>query len=196
MAKNQAGGKFSSLFYNRRKLRIQTPVLRTPFGISFPQEGSPTTSAKVSFSLDDIATNPEMEAFFKMLKDIDNKAKEHVMAHSKEFLGCEGKKAEDKLAKFFSPVKESEEFSPLFKAGIPSYNGELTTSVYLDSEVKGSLDDVTKNSKVVAIVEPRSIYVIGPNIGISWRVPQIRVMSKPPSMSDYAFRNKEEPQSA
>ncbi|PRP75596.1 hypothetical protein PROFUN_15641 [Planoprotostelium fungivorum] len=189
--KNAKGGRFISLFYNRTRLRIQTPILRVPFDIGTNPE-SEGRKMNLALALDDIGSNEEVAKFLNVVQQIDQKVKDHLVNNSQSLLMTpDPKKAQDKLSKYFSCIKESQEYSPLFKAAIPIYDGEPATRVYLDSEVQGSVENVTKGSRVVAIVEPKSIYMIGPNVGLSWRVSQIRVVEKARSRDEYAFISKD-----
>eukprot|EP01117_Protostelium_nocturnum_P000511 TRINITY_DN1057_c0_g1_i1.p1 TRINITY_DN1057_c0_g1~~TRINITY_DN1057_c0_g1_i1.p1 ORF type:complete len:322 (+),score=71.26 TRINITY_DN1057_c0_g1_i1:53-1018(+) len=189
--KNALGAKFANIHYpGTRKIRIQTPTMRTPFGITTSPDNA--SKYRLSLSFDSISSNKEMETFYNKVQEIDAKIKSLILENSATFLGSEGKKAEEKLSKFHLSLKQQEEYPPLISTNITVNENKAVVPIYLDESTRGTFDDVSKGSTVQAIFSLKNVYVIGPNIGYTWSADQILVVEKGKSYSphDFAFKSK------
>lgn len=199
--KNARGGQFVTIsyIYERKPLRIQTPPLRLPFGVSRPDDSlinSNTWSLQVSF--DEMDSNPEIKQFFEFVKRFDELTLNTALAEAKQWFP--GKSVASEIIKNnfrqnIKPPKDAK-YSPIMKFKIPVSGTEPRVEVFLETE-KVPVDAITRNCRVISIIEPRSVWFISGQFGVSWAVLQTKIVENPETHLDtYAFIDSQRPKSA
>ena len=188
------GRKFINIDINNKPIKIQTPTMISPYGYSeFRDKNSnqlQTLSVDLSFGSDD----KNVGKFQEVVEQIEDKILKEVSANSLEYFGDEFTVAEIKKAKMFkSQIKHHKEgkYAPVVKLKLPHMNETFTGKVYNEKKEEVDVEYITKGSKVTAIVELRSIWIIDNSFGITFKAVQLRV-EKPDRLDDYAFIDDEQ----
>eukprot|EP01118_Nematostelium_gracile_P007994 TRINITY_DN2625_c0_g1_i1.p1 TRINITY_DN2625_c0_g1~~TRINITY_DN2625_c0_g1_i1.p1 ORF type:complete len:277 (-),score=84.51 TRINITY_DN2625_c0_g1_i1:133-963(-) len=201
--KNSQGGTIIPLSYDTDNagrpvtLKIQTPVVRVPSGITkaTDMKTGEVTGLSLQMSLDGIESNPSMKQFYDFLQKFDEKMMSFALKEAKVWF--KNKPVSPELLRvMYKPslkVREDGSFPPAFKVKIPTFGDRIATDVYYNKE-QASLDLIQKRAQVVSIVEPRMVWFISNSSwGVSWAALQIKVL-EPGSdagfgnrLSEYAF---------
>lgn len=192
LRKNKNGGKAVYLNGdNNRKLYIQLPFMRSPYGLSaYTDEASGRTSYSLDLSFD--YDNVDAMALYDKLKQLDDIIVETVAKNSKEWLGKE----------FNVAVLREALYKPLVRPGKDQYpatlklkiltkpDGSFVPEAYNTKRDNVSLDTIEKGQKVLTIVDLNQIWFIDNKFGVTVRLQQalIEPSAKLPS---FAFQGVE-----
>ncbi|QIG59780.1 hypothetical protein [Dishui Lake phycodnavirus 3] len=192
LRKNKNGGKAVYLNGdNNRKLYIQLPFMRSPYGLSaYTDEASGRTSYSLDLSFD--SDNADAMALHDKLKQLDDIIVETVAKNSKEWLGKE----------FNVAVLREALYKPLVRPGKDQYpatlklkiltkpDGSFVPEAYNTKRDNVSLDTIEKGQKVLTIVDLNQIWFIDNKFGVTVRLQQalIEPSAKLPS---FAFQGVE-----
>ncbi|AGE55600.1 hypothetical protein ATCVMN08101_290L [Acanthocystis turfacea Chlorella virus MN0810.1] len=202
--KNKMGGKFIPLTdANGAKTRItiQTPTMALPFGISAYRERP--DAEPLSFSADlsfrDMDTDDNVATFYNKIKELDAHLLQTAAAKSVEWFGK--KKSAELLADTYRPLTKEDpsgKYAPNMKFKIAMMNGAANVRVFDTDKTPISIDDVPRGSKVKIIAEIASVWMVGGGTmwGVSFRVAQILVVSKPASLDQFAFVSEDDEETA
>jgi len=201
--KNASGATYIPLSYDSepgrpKTLKVQTPIARVPFGVTkFEGEKDRSSTLKLSISLDEIDTNPDMKKFYELIHKFDEKMISFALKEAKNWFKL-GKPITPDVIRFnykpsLRPPKD-QKYSHTMGLKIPTFaDGKVSLDVYHNQE-HVPLDIIKSNAKIVAIIEPRSIYFIGGNWGVTWAALQVKVEDPgvetkrgSGALSDYAF---------
>lgn len=165
------------------KVRIQTPVMNAPFGVS---KFDDTTTGKSSYSLDlsfrDADTDPKIQSFLKTCRVFDDYVMDVAVQNSKEWLGKD--MSRDIVKEFYRSIvrdPSSDKYKPTIRLKISPY-----TEFYDENHSRVDLDYITKSSDVRCIVEV-STWFVNKSFGISLRILQAQIVSRPVGISGFAF---------
>lgn len=212
---NKFGGKLCYLNYNRAPLRIQTPKMALPFGVSKWEStpGSSTYKYLMEFSFNDYNNGDnKMKTFYENIKAIENKVKNEAETQSVAWF--KKKQSRELIDEFFkSQVKvsldkdgeESDKYPPRLRSKvIHSEQDGFKIDVY-DSEKnedgeyerlvldKDNLEEtIPRGSKAVAILECTGIWFVEKSFGISWKVAQVKVFKNQNKLSGFCLEDEEE----
>ena len=176
MKKNKNGGK--TVYINaqdgKRKLYLQLPFMRSPFGMSaFTDEATNKTSYSLDLSFD--RDNEEGLALADKLKALDEIIIKTVADNSKEWLG----KVYD-----INVIREAL-YKPLVRQGKDDYpdtiklkimtkqTGEFLAEAYDSSRQMISVDQIEKGQRCACIVDVNQIWFIDNKFGVSVRLSQV-----------------------
>jgi len=173
LRKNKNGGKAVYLNVSDKKLYLQLPKLRSPYGLStYTDESSGKTSYSLDLSLD-TDNNDAMELREK-LTQLDDLIIKTVVENSKEWLG----------KKFNETVCREALYKPLVRQGKEPYpdtiklkilandKGEFVPETYNTNREQVGLDTISKGSKVTCIVDMVQIWFIDNKFGVTVRLQQ------------------------
>lgn len=194
--KNKMGGSTVSVWSltsagARDRVRIQTPPLALPFGVSTFEDKN---TGKIDYSIDasfrGADANPKLADFLARVRKLDDVLLDAAVAKSKEWFGKTLSK--DLVKAFLRPlVKETDRrdangnpYPPVLKTKVRTSTinpGEILTKFYdKASRAEVGLDYVTKGSTVELIISLSNVWFVGKSqFGVSWKVEQVRVVSRP-----------------
>jgi len=195
LRKNKNGGK--TVYLNggdNKKLYIQLPFMRSPFGLSaFTDEGTGRTTYSLDLSFD--PDNTEAMELHNKLKELDDIIVNTVAENSKEWLGKEFNVAVLREALYKPVVRPGKEPYPsTLKLKIATKpDGTFVPEAYNMKREAVSLDTIEKGQKVMAIVDVSSIWFIDNKFGATIRLQQalIEQSSRLPS---FAFQGLDLPE--
>ena len=173
-----------------KPLRIQTPRLYMPFGISGFTPAVGNTKWNIDFALKghDEEGNYVKE-FYDTLQKTEAAIVEAVRQQSPDIFG-EAKTTEELLEMFNSNIKHSPDREPKFRVRVDTtMGGEMKASVFdkdknsITTELKEKL--YARNSGV-AIVEVNSMYFLNRKFGVTWKLHQLAVY-EPQQLKGFQF---------
>ena len=173
-----------------KPMRIQTPRLYMPFGISGFTPAVGNTKWNIDFALKghDEEGNYVKE-FYDTLQKTEAAIVEAVRQQSLDIFG-EEKTTEELLEMFNSNIKHSPDREPKFRVRVDTtMGGEMKASVFdkdknsITSELKEKL--YARNSGV-AIVEMNSMYFLNRKFGVTWKLHQLAVY-EPQQLKGFQF---------
>lgn len=195
LEKTKKGGKMVGLSAGgKRRIVIQTPVVALPFGVTPYQEA--TTGEIQSYSMDisfrNLDTDPRIADFLARMRQLDDVMLDTAVAHSKEWFGKAMSK--DVVREFIRKlVKESGngQYPPVMKVKVPTSGGQPTAQFYDEDRKPVGIDYITKGSTVKMILELSPVWFVNKNFGVTWRLVQAAVVSRPRRLDAYAFADDE-----
>lgn len=200
LEKNRKGGKVVFLGLpdpatgERQRVTIQTPTLALPFGVSPYQEA--TTGEIQSYSLDvsfrGHDADPVMGDFIARMRDLDDVLIRTAVENSKEWFGK--KMSAEIVAEFFRRlVKEpsNPKYAPVMKVKVPLANGEPAALFFDEHRRPCGIDYLVKGSTVKLLMEVDRVWFVNKNFGVTWRLLQAAVVSRPVRLDGYSFMDDE-----
>lgn len=189
--KNKNGGK--AVYLNgsgNRKLYLQFPYMRAPFGLSkFTDEATKKTSYSLDLSFD--KNDESMLKLQDTFKKFDEAVIKMVAANSQEWLG----------KKFGEAVIREALYKPLVRPGKDEYPSTMKLKVLVDSKTgdfipeayntnrdKVSMTSIEKGQKVMCIVDLNQIWFIDNKFGISARLQQV-LLEPSKKLPAFAFQD-------
>ena len=189
LRKNKNGGK--AVYLNagdNKKLYIQFPFMRSPYGLSaFTDESTGRTSYSLDLSFD--PDNEEAMALHYKLKELDDIIVNTVAANSKEWLGKEFNVEVLKQALYKPMVRPGKEQYPAtIKLKILTKpDGSFVPEAYSMQKQPVSLDTIEKGQKVCAIVDLNQIWFIDNKFGVTVRLQQT-LIEQSAKLPSFAFQ--------
>jgi hypothetical protein len=189
MKKNKNGGK--TVYINaqgNKKLYLQLPFLRSPFGLSvFTDEATNKTSYSLDLSFD--KDNENAMDLMKKLGDLDTRIIETVAANSKEWLGKPYNIDVIREA-LYKPIVRSgkEEYASTMKLKLMTKtDGAFLAEAYDMSQKSIPLDSIEKGQKCMCIVDINQIWFIDNKFGVSVRLSQV-LCEQSTKLPSFAFQ--------
>ncbi len=196
LKKNKNGGKSVVLTRSdKKKLYLQLPFMRSPFGLSaFTDESTNKTSYSLDLSFDN--DNEEAQGLANKLRELDEIILNTVANNSKEWLG----------KKYDINVIREALYKPLVRQGKEGYadtlklkvqtnsSGEFVSEVYNSDREQISMDEIERGQKCMCIVEIGQVWFIDNKFGVSVRLSQV-LCGKSNKLPKFAFQgldNEEE----
>ncbi|KAF6252705.1 hypothetical protein COO60DRAFT_1643833 [Scenedesmus sp. NREL 46B-D3] len=185
--RNKSGGRYIRICYGPKKqtLKLQSPVVYMPFGLSSFQDdkGDITQSIEVSLRGYDDPSRPATQGFYKALQAIDEAILSAAEANSKAWFGKELPRAllQEFQRTLVKPPKDPK-YAPLFKAKAARdfKTGEMPKIFdAADTKTVHELDYIVKGTSGRIIVTMPSIYVISKTFGVASRLVQMVVTNRP-----------------
>jgi len=202
--KNPTGAKIFPVMYDGKTLKLQTPMMRIPFGLARANFSATEESAQgpyvLQLSFDTVEQNPELSKLYDVLNRIDESFIEAAKNNSAAWFG---KDVPIDVIKhnFKSSVKKPVVGgrNPLMKVKIPVEYNAVTggnsprLSVFVDKKPVG-IEELKPQCKVVGIIELKHGWIAGgSSIGLTWHLLQVKI-SQPAAtdvLPDYAFVEKD-----
>jgi len=175
LKKNKNGGKSVVLTRSdKKKLYLQLPFMRSPFGLSaFTDESTNKTSYSLDLSFDN--DNEEAQELANKLRELDEIILNTVATNSKEWLG----------KKYDINVIREALYKPLVRPGKEGYadtlklkvqtnsSGDFVSEVYNSDRDQISMDEIERGQRCMCIVEIGQVWFIDNKFGVSVRLSQV-----------------------
>jgi len=192
LKKNKNGGKSVVLTRgDKKKLYLQLPFMRSPFGLSaFTDESTNKTSYSLDLSFDN--DNDEAQELATKLRELDEIILNTVATNSKDWLG----------KKYDINVIREALYKPLVRQGKEGYadtlklkvqtnaSGEFISEVYNSDREQISMDDIERGQKCMCIVEIGQVWFIDNKFGVSVRLSQV-LCGESNKLPKFAFQGLE-----
>lgn len=189
------GGKTVYLNYEGEPLRVQTPWMVCPFGLTaWPKqeegkEPMPTQKYSIEMAFKSMENDQKLQEFYDMISSLDQRMLHEGMAHSKEWFKKEHKSIDVTEAVYKPMIKNNpnNDYPPIFKANIPCDNGQPRCESYnMEREKLDITSTNVRGARLMAILQCTGIWLAGGNFGCTWKVLQLLV--KPSATIDsFAF---------
>jgi hypothetical protein len=182
---------------------MQVNNLDLPYGLNTDDKYGPTKYS-LNLSLRDYETNPKTKAVFEALDALDNKVTSECI--EKNWLRKPGMTQQIlKQMKLYKPtVKFSEDengnrkpYPPTVKVALRKKNDKFET-VFYDQDKKEIKDVpiedlIVKRMCVTALIECTGVWISSVGCGLSWKVKQMKVVSRPDGVGrGYGFVDEDE----
>src|SRR6056300_1373472 len=189
LRKNKNGGK--AVYLNagdNKKLYIQFPFMRSPYGMSaFTDESTGRTSYSLELSFD--PDNEEAMALHEKLKELDDIIVNKVAENSEEWLG----------KSFNVEVLKQALYKPMVRPGKEQYpstiklkiltkpDGTFVPESYSMQKQPVPLDSIEKGQKAMAIIDLNQIWFIDNKFGVTIRLQQA-LFEQSAKLPSFAFQ--------
>ena len=184
------GRKISLSNKDGKNVRIQTPRMYMPFGISGfePQVGA--TKWNLDFSMKGYDEEGNyVRKFYETIQEAEKRIVEAVSAQSVDIFG-KHMSVDELLPMFNSNIKHSPDREPKFRVRVDtSTDGDIKAGI-IDSEKK-SINCKVENklysrNSGVAIAEMNSVYFLNKKFGVTWKLHQL-VVHEPQQLKGFQF---------
>lgn len=194
VSKNKMGGKMVRITYGPSKLpiRIQTPEMYLPFGVSnYTDEKTGEVSQSIDAAFRGVKEDAKVKKFYDVMNAIDDKIIRACVDRSAEWLGKP--MGIDVIREFFRPLvkpPKEEKYSPLLKIKIAplSRGGQMPKvfDVHDTAEAK-DMAYIMKGTVARLIITIPMVWFVNKTFGVSARLFQTAVVSRPVVTENYAF---------
>ena len=173
-----------------RNVRIQTPRMYMPFGISGFQPQVGATKWNLDFSMKGYDEEGNyVKNFYETLQEVEKRIIETVSLQSVDIFGKH--MSVDELSPMFnSNIKHSPDREPKFRIRVDTTaDGDIKAGIF-DSEKK-SINSKVENklysrNSGVAITEMNSVYFLNRKFGVTWKLHQL-VVQEPQQLKGFKF---------
>ena len=197
-----SGAKAVSMNYAGGPLILQLSNVDLPYGLNADDKFGPVKYS-VNLSLNGYDSKPKTKEIFEMLEAVDDRVTTECV--DKNWLRKPGMTQQIlKQMKLYKPtVKFSEDantgarkpYPPTVKVSLRQRNGKFETTFY-DTDKKEIKDVpiedlIVKRMCVSALVECTGVWVSSVGCGLSWKLTQLKVVSRPDGLRGYGFQDEE-----
>jgi hypothetical protein len=191
VAKTSKGGKI--VYVNLEgdvKVKVQTPILSAPFGISTFDEASTGTQ---TFSLDasfrGYDTDPKINAFLEKCRQVDKLLLTTATERSKEWLGkaMSADLVGELMRKQVRDASDPTKYAPTMRLKITP-----STEFYDANQEQVDMSYIQKGSTFRAIISLSAVWFINRQVGLSWRIEQMHIITRPDKLAGFAFQEDED----
>jgi hypothetical protein len=193
LRKNKSGGKGVYLQCDNKKLLLQLPWMRCPFGLSsYTDDATGRTSYSLDLSFDE--SNEKAQVLKEKFQELDALIVDTVAANSKEWLGKE----------FAKEVLQQALYKPLVRPGKEEYpstlklkvltnrDGGFVPEAYNMKRERMQLDSIEKGQRVLCLVEVNQIWFIDNKFGVTLRLQQLCAENSQ-KLAGFAFEGEDVP---
>jgi hypothetical protein len=199
----QSGAKSVTMSYAGGPLILQVSNVDLPYGLNADDKFGPVKYS-VNLSLNGYDSKPKTKEIFDMLEAVDDRVTTECV--EKNWLRKPGMTQQIlKQMKLYKPtVKFSEDantgarkpYPPTVKVSMRQRNGKFETTFY-DSDKKEIRDVpiedlIVKRMTVSALIECTGVWASSVGCGLSWKLTQMKVVSRPDSLRGYGFQDDED----
>lgn len=200
---NERGGKSAYIGYQNGPLIIQTPYLKTPFGMSTynkkDDEDEPGKIVKYTIPVNLTTSTTSSANFLTFLKDMDKHVLDSAVENSKVWFGKQQK--EKVISAFYnSMVKYSKDketggvndkYPPKFSIPVIVCDNEIVNKCFNDDKEVVKLNTIEKNTRIRVILQCTGMWLVDKKFGVSWKVVQLE-SSEVNAMDPYALVNSDD----
>ena len=198
----QSGAKTVNMSYAGGPLILQLSNVDLPYGLNADDKFGPVKYS-VNLSLNGFDSKPKTKEIFEMLESVDDRVTTECV--EKNWLRKPGMTQQIlKQMKLYKPtVKFSEDantgarkpYPPTVKVSLRQRNGKFETTFY-DTDKKEIKDVpiedlIVKRMCVSALIECTGVWVSSVGCGLSWKLTQLKVVSRPDGLRGYGFQDEE-----
>lgn len=192
VAKTNKGSKIAYVnFDDGSRVRFQTPVLTAPFGISSFDEQSGGKSYTLDGSFRGFENNKAIADFLAKMRSLDDRLLEVAAANSRDWFGkASSKEVLGELVRKLVREPNDPKYAPTIRFKISTGQTGAPATLFFD-ENKNPVDMnyLVKGSSFRALVEVSSIWFVQRSFGITLRLLQVAVTSRP---ANRVFENSTE----
>ena len=196
-------GKSVYMNYNKGLLIMQTPMLRSPFGIqNYNNDGKYT----IQLSFDDKDTRPDVGEFFDAMKHIDSKIMDEAALTTNSVAWFKKKAVSmDWLTEAYKPIihfpkgKDGEitdKYAPTFRVKFPFRDGKFECAVYNHKREpieNSNLEELLQRGcQVQMLIQCMGLWIAGSGFGCHWKVIQMKLGTMPEKICGYAFTDRDD----
>lgn len=181
-AKTNKGSKIVYVnFKDGNRVRFQTPIMTAPFGISSFDEQSGGKSYTLDGSFRNYDTNQVLADFLSKLRSLDNRLLEAAAENSREWFGkASSKDVLSELMRKLVREPNDPKYAPTIRFKVSTGQGGAPATMFFDENRNPvGMDYLVKGSSFRAIVEVSSVWFVQKSFGITLRVLQVAVTSRP-----------------
>ena len=197
----QSGAKSVNMSYAGGPLILQLSNVDLPYGLNADDKFGPVKYS-VNLSLNGYDSKPKTKEIFDVLEAVDDRVTTECI--DKNWLRKPGMTQQIlKQMKLYKPtVKFSEDantgarkpYPPTVKVSLRQRNGKFETTFY-DTDKKEIKDVpiedlIVKRMCVSALVECTGVWVSSVGCGLSWKLTQLKVVSRPDGLRGYGFQDE------
>ena len=197
------GGKTVYVSYAGSRLRLQTPEMEAPFGITTWSDANQSdANAPKRYSLDlsfkGMADKKGLATFYEVMAGLDKRLIDEGVANSQSWFK---KKitSKDVVEALYTPLVKysrdkltgeiNEKYAPNIKIKVPFKDGVFACEAFDAQKAQIDMAQIDmKRAKVTAIIEATGIWIAGGKFGMSFTLKQARVQPVP-SIKGYAFKD-------
>jgi hypothetical protein len=198
----QSGARAVNMSYAGGPLILQLSNVDVPYGLNADDKFGPVKYS-VNLSLNGHDTNPKMKEMFDVLEGVDGRVMGECI--EKNWLRKPGMTQQilKQMKLYKATVKFSEDantgarkpYPPTVKVSLRQRNGKFETTFY-DTDKKEIKDVpiedlIVKRMRVSALVECTGVWISSVGCGLSWKLSQLKVVSRPDSIRGYGFQEEE-----
>lgn len=199
---NEKGGKYISMYYDKKPLVIQTPQSYAPFGVNvFTDDTDKSQSFSLELSFKEKESRETLQMWYNILEQIDQKVLDTVLENSQAWI--RKPKNTDVIEALFTrsiriPTDREtgeviDKWPPTYRLKMPKDNkGQFRCVGYDESTMEEvALDTMIpkmKGAKVTAIATCGGIWVAGGKFGCSWKATQLMIKANT-GISKFAFKD-------
>ena len=191
---NQHGGNMVGLSYNGKKIVMQIPKAKLPFGVNTMTTENNEVRKSVDISFNGLENNPRLQEFYDWARDFDSKNKQMAIQNCEPWLKRKTLSNEvvEELYKNLVNDKSEGKYPPTMRFKLPTTSdGDFTGKIFTSDRTPLTEADITKGSEAELIVEVQPMWFVNKLFGVTFKVLQMKLYKKE-SMSDYAFRDDED----
>ena len=189
LKKNKNGGKSVMLNRdNKKKLYLQLPFMRSPFGIStYTDEATNKTSYSLDLSFD--ADNEDAMQLSSKLLELDDIILKTVTENSKEWLGKSYDINVIREALYKPLVRQAKEgYANTLRLKVQTnQSGDFVPEAYNLNQEPIQIDEIERGQKCMCIVEINQIWFIDNKFGVSVRLSQV-LCGESTKLPSFAFQ--------
>ena len=189
MKKGKIGNKTVYLQSGGKKIYLQLPFLRSPYGLSsYTDDSSGKTTWSLDLSLD--SENDDAQALRATLMELDDLIVKEVAKNSEEWLGKTFNEDVVKQALYKPIVRPGkDDYADTLKLKITTNpDGSFVPETFNMSRENVELTSIEKGQKCLAIVDVASCWVIDNKIGVTCRLQQV-LLDRSERLPSFAFED-------
>ena len=186
---NSVGGKSIGILNSqtRRSIMIHTPLMLTWGANVYENQNGNSYNMSLQFPREEFS-NPDVDAFLEMLKNMESSILEQAIKNSKEWFGkVQGKEV---IEAFWNPIlkypkgedgEPDKTRNPTIKVKLPTWDGEYKFELFDTNNVMllPNSDDtktpealIQKGANIACILQCGGIWFANGNFGVSWKLTQ------------------------
>jgi hypothetical protein len=203
----QSGAKSVNMSYAGGPLILQISNVDLPYGLNADDKFGPVKYS-VNLSLNGFDTKPKTKEIFDVLEAVDDRVTKECV--DKNWLRKPGMTQQilKQMKLYKQTVKFSEDantgarkpYPPTVKVSLRQRNSKFETTFY-DTDKKEIKDVpiedmIVKRMTVSALVECTGVWVSSVGCGLSWKLTQMKIVSRPDGLRGYGFQDEEDSSAA
>lgn len=188
ISKTSKGGKIVYMnFPNNQRITLQIPTMSAPFGISsYDDESNGRRSYSIDASFRGMESNAKLSSFLTKCRAFDDRLLDVATENSKAWFGMDMSK-ETIAVLFRKSIREAADptkYAPTLRLKITP-----NTEFYDEHQNKVGMDYIVKGTSFRAIVELSSVFFVNKQFGVTWRIVQLAVTTRPDRLTGFSFMN-------
>jgi len=172
------GNFFVPLTLNGKNMRIETPILRAPFGLKKFTHASGKEDAAITLTFESNPSDPSQK-MLSFLQALEEKVVKHTIENADSFFPhLQDKSAEHIQTIFRSGLKPPREpkFAPLWRLKVP-LTGRGADFFYKEDKIP--MEEIINQTRLTSVVEVKGVWILPEAFGISFALLQSKIEEIP-----------------